>query len=87
MIPTFSPFGCPGDFFNCDTEKKIKLIIDPFPHYFSHQIRYDRENNDILVLIQGMEPKELNNISKEVISNKTFFLSLLTLSGNIFIIF
>ena len=73
MIPTFSPFGCPGDFFNCDTEKKIKLIIDPFPHYFSHQIRYDRENNDILVLIQGMEPKELNNISKEVISNKTFF--------------
>jgi len=73
MIPTFSPFGCPGDFFNCETDKKIKLIIDPFPSYFGYQMMSDRENNDILVLIQGMEPKELNYISNEIISNKQYF--------------
>ena len=73
MIQTFSPFGCPGDFFSCETEKKIKLIIDPNPRYFGGQMKFDRENNDILVLIQGMETKELNYISNEIIINKNYF--------------
>jgi hypothetical protein len=73
MISTYSPFGCPGDFFKCNTNDKIKIIIDPNYLYFNKQIHIDRENFDKLVLIQGMEPKELNNISNEVIRNKNFF--------------
>lgn len=73
MIPTFSPFGCPGDFFFCDTDQKIKLIIDPFPNYFLHEMKNDRTNYDKLVLIQGMEPKELNYISNEIIKNQNYF--------------
>jgi len=73
MLPTYSPFGCPGDFFHCDTDEKIKLIIDPNKGYFNNQIVYDRNNFDKLVLIQGMEPKELNDISLHVIANKNYF--------------
>ncbi len=73
MLPTYSPFGCPGDFFHCKTNDKVKLIIDPNPNYFSFSIKSDRENFDKLILIQGMEPKELNNISNYVITNQNYF--------------
>lgn len=73
MIPTYSPFGCPGDFFYCNSDEKVKLIIDPNLHYFNHQLHFDRQNFDKLVLIQGMEPKQLNDISHEVIKNKNYF--------------
>jgi hypothetical protein len=73
MIPVYSPFGCPGDFFKCESDEKIKLIIDPNQGYFGGQMSSDRNNFDKLVLIQGMEPKELNNISNEVIKNYKFF--------------
>jgi hypothetical protein len=78
MLPTYSPFGCPGDFFFCDTNEKIKMIIDPRKNYFSHMLKSDRDNFDKLVLIQGMEPKELNNITTEVIKYKDSFDKILT---------
>lgn len=73
MVSTHSQFGCPGDFFKCDTDKKIRLVIDPPKGYFQSQIISDRNNFDKLVLIQGMEPRQLNDISLEVISNKNYF--------------
>lgn len=78
MLPTYSPFGCPGDSFFCDTNEKIKMIIDPRKNYFSHMLKSDRDNFDKLVLIQGMEPKELNNITTEVIKYKDSFDKILT---------
>lgn len=73
MVPVYSPFGCPGDFFYCDTNEPIKIIIDPGVNYFKKQIIHDRNNNTKLILIQGMEPKELNDISDEVIKNNHYF--------------
>lgn len=73
MISVHSPFGCPPDFFRCDTEQKIRLVIDPGKGYFHSQIVHDRNTFDKLILIQGMEPRELNDISLEVISNKHYF--------------
>ena len=72
MITTYSPYGCPGDFFFCDTEKKIKLIIDPLPNYFTHNLVIDRQENDILVLIQ-IEPKHINDITEYVINYQNSF--------------
>jgi len=78
MLPVYSPHGCPGDFFFCDTNKKIKLIIDPNPQYFTYVLPNDRKSYDLLVLIQGMEPKEINNISDEVIRHHHQFDKILT---------
>jgi len=77
MITTYSPYGCPGDFFFCDTEKKIKLIIDPLPNYFTHNLVIDRQENDILVLIQ-IEPKHINDITEYVINYQNSFDKILT---------
>ena len=73
MLPTYSPFGCPGDFFFCNNDEKVKLIIDPNLNYFLHFLENDRKNYDKLILIQGMEPKELNNISGYVINYHNYF--------------
>lgn len=73
MLPVYSPHGCPGDYFFCDTDKKVKLIIDPNTQYFQYVLPTDRKNYDVLVLIQGMEPKEINNITDEVINYHKHF--------------
>jgi hypothetical protein len=73
MLPVHSPFGCPGDYFYCDTNHSVKIIIDPQPNYFNNQIISDREIYDKLILIQGMEPKDLNDISNYVINNCHYF--------------
>ena len=78
MLPTYSPFGCPGDYFHCDNEETVKLIIDPNINYFVHFLENDRKNFNKLILIQGMEPKELNNISEHVIKYHKFFDKILT---------
>jgi hypothetical protein len=78
MTETYSQFGCPEDkFINVDNIK-IKIIIDPSKSYFNSQLIEDRKNFDKLLLIQGMEPVELNNISNEIIQNKDFFDKILT---------
>lgn len=73
MITTYSPYGCPGDYFYAHTDKKVKLIIDPRADYFSLKLQEDRENYDFLVLIQGMEPMEINNVSDYVIKHHKSF--------------
>lgn len=73
MLPTYSPFGCPGDFFYCNNNENVKLIIDPNLNYFLYFLENDRKNYDKLILIQGMEPKELNNISEYVIKYHNYF--------------
>lgn len=73
MLPTYSPFGCPGDFFHCKTNDKVKLIIDPNPYYFTNMVQTDRMNFDKLILIQGMEPKQLSDISNYIIQNQNYF--------------
>jgi hypothetical protein len=73
MLPTYSPFGCPGDFFYCNNDENVKLIIDPNLNYFLYFLENDRKNYDKLILIQGMEPKELNNISEYVIKYHNYF--------------
>lgn len=78
MLPIYSPFGCPGDFFECDKDLKIKLIIDPNASYFTSQLLQDRNYYDKLLLIQGLEPKEVNDISSYVIQNKKYFDKILT---------
>jgi hypothetical protein len=73
MTETYSQFGCPGDkFINLD-KLNIKVIIDPPKSYFSSQLLRDRNNFHKLLLIQGMEPKNLNDISEEIIKNKNYF--------------
>jgi hypothetical protein len=78
MIPTHSPFGCPGDFFFCKSDHKVKLVIDPSPGYFVNEMYDDRKNYDILILLQGMEPKELSDISNYVIEYGYVFDKILT---------
>ncbi len=73
MLPVHSPYGCPGDYFHAETDKKIKLIIDPKISYFYNDMREDRKNYDILVLIHGMEPREINDISIQVIQHHNQF--------------
>lgn len=78
MIHTYSQFGCPGDFFKCESDKKIKIVIDPPKSYFNNSLMVDRSNYEKIVIIQGMEPKELNYISNEIIQNKSYFDKILT---------
>lgn len=75
---TYSHFGCPGDKFIVRDDMRIKIIIDPPYHYFDEELMKDRGNYDKLLLIQGMEPKEVNYISNEIIKNKIFFDKILT---------
>lgn len=73
MTETYSQFGCQGDkFINIDN-LNVKVIIDPPKFYFDSQLIDDRNNFNKLLLIQGMEPVELNNISNEIITNKNYF--------------
>lgn len=78
MTTSYSPFGCPGDYFINRDNLNIKIIIDPPSNYFPNQLITDREDFDKLVLIQGMEPKDINNITDEVLKNKTYFDLILT---------
>lgn len=78
MTETYSQFGCPGDKFINIENTKIKVVIDPPKSYFSNQLLSDRNNFDKLMLIQGMEPKNLNDISEEIIQNHVFFDKILT---------
>jgi hypothetical protein len=73
MTETYSQFGCPGDKFEVVEGLNIKVIIDPPKSYFGSQLIDDRNNFNKLLLIQGMEPVELNNISNEIITNKNYF--------------
>jgi hypothetical protein len=73
MISVYSPFGCSPDFFSCQTDQKIGIIIDPNKNYFDNKIIEDRNRFDKMILIHGMEPKQLNNITNEVIKNYTYF--------------
>lgn len=73
MTETYSQFGCPGNYFLNIENLNIKIIIDPPKSYFNLQLKNDRKNFDKLLLIQGMEPIELNDISNEVIQNKNYF--------------
>ena len=78
MTTSYSPFGCHGDYFINRDDLNIKIIIDPPSNYFPNQLITDRKNFDKLVLIQGMEPKDINNITDEVLKNKTYFDLILT---------
>lgn len=78
MIDTYSPFGCPSEFFNYPKNENVKLVIDPNPSYFEKNLETDYINYEKLFLIQGMEPKELNDVSKLIIKNKSKFYKILT---------
>jgi hypothetical protein len=78
MTETYSQFGCPGNNFLSFDNFNLKIIIDPPKSYFKNQLLSDRKKFDKLLLIQGMEPVELNNISNEIIQNKIYFDKILT---------
>jgi hypothetical protein len=75
---TFSPFGCPGDLFINRNDLNLKILIDPPSSYFNGDLKRDRLNYDKLILIQGMEPKDIIYISEEVIKNHEYFDVILT---------
>jgi hypothetical protein len=77
MTVTDSQFGCPGDKFINKEGTNTKIIIDPHPSYFATTLPNDRKIFDKLILIQGLEPKNLSYISNEVIEfHKSFDLIL-----------
>jgi hypothetical protein len=75
---TFSPFGCSGNGFINRDDLSIKIVIDPQSHYFNEDVKKDRLEYDKLILMQGMEPKEISYISQEIIKNHEYFDVILT---------
>jgi len=78
MTETYSQFGCSGEKFVNIDGLNIKIIIDPPKQYFGSQLKNDRKKFDRLLLIHGMEPKQLNDITNEIIQNKNYFDKILT---------
>lgn len=83
MISVHSPHGCPPDFFICNTDHTVRIVIDPQPSYFMIDVHNDRQIFDKMILIQGMEPKEISNTSDLAIKYNNFFDLILTSCPNV----
>jgi hypothetical protein len=55
-----------------DYNLKIKVLIEPCNGYFS-KIESDRKEYDRLILFNGLEPLEINNIKKNIINHCKYF--------------
>lgn len=75
---TYSPFGCPGDRFINREDINLKILIDPPNSYFYQNVNKDRLNYDKLILIQGLEPKDIIYTSENIINNSNYFDVILT---------
>lgn len=64
----YSPFGISGDKF-CPTDKKVKIIIDPSPKYFSLQLWSDLRRYEKTLLIHGCESVDRNDIKAQLIEH------------------
>lgn len=74
MIFLDSNFGIPQDKFIDDSEKKIKLVIDPRQSYFNIlNLISDKKTFDKIVLIHGCEPEIINNITEQIITYHNYF--------------
>lgn len=51
---------------------KIKVLIEPDNGYF-HRVDNDRRQYDKLILFNGMEPFEINNIRDNIIKHQSYF--------------
>jgi len=80
MTTIYSQFGCSGNYLIDRKDINLKLIIDPPKNYFYQKLAEDRIKFDKLILLQGMEPKEINFIDKEIIQFKNNFDIILTSS-------
>lgn len=78
VTDVYTPFGVGLGYFIVRDDVKIKIVIDPEKFYFQNQIIEDRKNYDKLILIQGMEPKELSFISDDIIKTHKYFDKILT---------
>jgi hypothetical protein len=70
-IESYNPNGIPNLFGY--SEKKTKIIIDPSHDYFFNSLKYDRDNFDNLILINGCEPLVFTNLTQIIINNQKFF--------------
>lgn len=52
---------------------KCRVAVEPPPAYFSNQLLEDRLNYDKLIVIHGLEPRDINNISNLIIENEKYF--------------
>lgn len=63
----YSPFGISRDKF-FETDKSVKIIIDPGSGYFKFQMRSDLKKYDKTLLIHGCETPDLNDIKSELMA-------------------